>query len=399
MRGLEGRITVVGAGVAGLTCAILLARSGRRVVVREARAQVGRRFHDDFQGIENWSAEQDVLEELAEAGIRLQCELVPVREGRVFDPDGKLHRITASRPLYYLVRRGPAPGSLDRDLLAQALEAGVEIRFGDPVHRVDGPAILATGPRRADAIAVGYLFETDMPDGDWLALSNRLAAFGYAYLLVHRGRGTIATCLFTDFERQEVYLRRTVAFFRRHADLRMRDPRRFGGYANFRLPRRAVQGDHPVIGEQAGFQDPLAGFGLRYAFRSAILAAQSLRAGTDYVEAWRGQLLPLMRTGVVNRFLFDSLGEGGWRRAVGRLADGDTVRVLRRFYRPSPWSRVLFPLARMVYRRPLRDPSCHHLDCECVWCRCGLQQNMYARWQISVTSGGRTRPASEGTEK
>ncbi len=371
-------ITIVGAGVAGLTCAILLARSGRRVVVREARAQVGQRFHDDFQGIENWSAEQDVLEELSEAGIRLQCELVPVREGRVFDPDGKLHRITASRPIYYLVRRGSRPGSLDRDLLAQALEAGVEIRFGDWVRRVDGPAILATGPRRADAIAVGYVFETDMPDGDWLALSDHLAALGYAYLLVHGGHGTVASCLFTDFKREAEYVRRTVAFFREHADLRMRNARRFGGYANFRLPRRAVQGGHPVIGEQAGFQDPLAGFGLRYAFRSAILAARSHQGGIDYAGSWRRELLPLMRVGVVNRFLFNSLGQSGWRRAVGRLAAGDTALVLRRFYRPSLWSRALFPLARMIYRRPLRDPSCDHEECGCVWCRCGLQQKTYA---------------------
>ena len=31
---------------------------------------------------------------------------------------------------------------------------------------------------------------------------------------------------------------------------------------------------HPVIGEQAGFQDALAGFGGRYALRSGTLAAR-----------------------------------------------------------------------------------------------------------------------------
>ncbi len=384
-------ITIVGAGPAGLTCAILLARRGRRVVVREARSQVGLRFHDDFQGIENWSCEEDALAELAASGIRLQCELVPVREGHVFDPDGRLHHITAARPLYYLVRRGSAPGSLDRDLLAQALEAGAEVRFGDRVHRVEGPAILATGPRRADAIAVGYVFDTDMPDGDWLALSDDLAALGYAYLLVHRGHGTLATCLFTDFKREQLYLRRTVAFFRTHAGLRMHNARRFGGYANFRLPRRALQGGRPVVGEQAGFQDALAGFGLRYAFRSAILAVRSELEGDSYPAAWRRELLPLMRTGVVNRFLFNSLGEAGRRRAVDRLVAGDTARVLRRFYRPSLWSRTLFPLARMVYRRPLRDPSCDHQDCECVWCGCGIRQKNDSGRQFSAMSEGRNR--------
>ena len=49
------------------------------------------------------------------------------------------------------------------------------------------------------------------------------------------------------------------------------------------------------------FQDALAGFGLRYAIRSGTLAAHSLLGGTDYTRAWREQLLPGLRAGVVNR--------------------------------------------------------------------------------------------------
>ena len=369
-RGEAEPVTVVGAGPAGLACAIALARACRRVVVREWHVDVGHRFHGDFQGLENWSDEQDVLEELRSVGIEPTFDCQPVSNGTVFAADGERLRVRGRRPIYYLVRRGRGNGTLDQALLRQAEDVGVEVRFGDRVSQVEGKAVLAGGPRHADAIAAGYLFATDMPDGNWLALDNRLAPLGYAYLLVHGGRGTVASCMFTGFKQQAEYVERTVAFFRERVGLEMRDPRPFGGFANFRLPRTAVHGGHLVIGEQAGFQDALAGFGMRYALRSGLLAARSIIDGMDYTRLWRRQLLPLLRSGVVNRFIFNTVGESGWKIALSRLSRGDTGLTLRRFYQSSWVSRLLFPIAWTRYRAQLGDPSCDHVDCECVWCRC-----------------------------
>lgn len=363
-------ITVIGAGPAGIACALVLARAGHRVVVREWHRDVGARFHGDFQGLENWSGQQDVLDELAAAGIEASFEHHAVSQGTVYDSQGMSYRIQSQRPLYYLVRRGGGAGCLDQDLLRQATDAGAEVIFGDRAGEVQGTAVLAIGPRRADAIAVGYVFETDIPDGSWLVLDNGLAPLGYAYLLIHRGRGTVASCMFSGFKRQAEYVARTVTFFRERVGLEMRNPRPFGGFANFRLPRTAVQGGHPVIGEQAGFQDALAGFGMRYALRSGLLAARSILDGTDYTSLWRQELLPLLRAGIVNRFIFNLFGEPGWRVAVRWLSRGDTRLVLQRFYRPSLLSRLLFPVARLRYRAPLGDGSCDHVDCQCVWCQC-----------------------------
>lgn len=363
-------VTVVGAGPAGLGCAIALARAGRSVIVREWHSSVGSRFHGDFQGLENWSDERDVLDELAVAGIEATFEHHPVSQGTIFDSRGNHYRVQSQKPLFYLVRRGAGEGCLDHALLRQAVAVGVDVRFGERADAAQGATVLAIGPRLADAIAVGYVFETDMPDGSWLILDNRLAPLGYAYLLIRGGRGTVASCLFTGFKRQAEYVERTVAAFRERVGLQMRNARPFGGFANFRLPRAAVQGGHPVIGEQAGFQDALAGFGMRYAFRSGLLAARSILDGVDYTSLWRRELLPLLRAGTVNRFLFNLVGEPGWRAAAKSLSQGDTRSVLRRFYRPSVLSRILFPVARLRYRAPLRDRSCDHVDCNCVWCEC-----------------------------
>lgn len=365
----QQEITIVGAGPAGLASAIVLARAGRSVRVRERRSDVGRRFHDDFQGLENWSRDIDVLDEMRAAGLDTDFEYHPITRGTVFDTRGRAHEVRGARPLFYMLRRGSGEGSLDRALLAQARAAGVVVTFNDNVRRLDGPGVLATGPRQATVIAVGKLFETDMPDGAWLALGRRLAPGGYSYLLVARGRGTVASCMFRDFSNQARHVEETIAFFRRHAGLEMRNTRSFGGYGNVRLPRSAQQGGRPVVGEHAGFQDALAGFGIRHAIRSGVLAAQSIIHGHDYRRMWRREIGQYLDAGVSNRLIYGLSGELGVNVALGQLARGDAGRLLRRAYGPTLGKRMILPIARLVYRRMLSDPSCAHVDCSCVWCR------------------------------
>ena len=211
---VRAKITVVGAGPSGLACAIVLARGGAQVVVREWKDRVGHRFHDDFQGLENWTRATDVLEELAAVGIAADFEHHAFDRGAVFDPAGRRHEVRARRPLFYLLRRGEAEGTLDSALLAQARAAGAEVRFGDRVREFDGAGVLAAGPREAGVIAAGHVFETDMADGAWLALGHDVAPGGYAYLLVQGGRGTVASCMFTGFRGQARHVKAAEAFFR-----------------------------------------------------------------------------------------------------------------------------------------------------------------------------------------
>jgi flavin-dependent dehydrogenase len=367
----QNDITIVGAGPSGLACAIVLAKAGRRVTVREWKRNVGHRFHDDFQGLENWTRDTDVLDELARAGIAADFEHHTFVTGTVFDPAGHRYPVRGKRPLFYLLRRGPANGTLDRALLDQALAAGAELRFNDRVREFDGAGVLAAGPRQAGIIAAGHLFDTDMQDSAWLALGHAIAPGGYAYLLVQGGRGTVASCMFTGFRDQARYVAATAAFFRANAGLEMRNPRPFGGYGNMRLPATAMQGGHPVVGEQAGFQDALAEFGMRYAIRSGVLAAQSILDCGDYAARWQAELGPWLKAGVVNRLIFNLAGEPGMKLAIGRLARADAGGLLQRAYGPSPFKRFLMPVAQRWFRAPLADPSCNHVGCDCVWCQHG----------------------------
>jgi len=366
----EAPVEIAGAGPAGLAAAITLAQAGRRVVVYETQKEVGHRFGGDFQGLENWSTREDVLQVLETLGLTTDFNAMPCLNGTVFDPAGKSYEFNSDEPIFYLVERGSGFGTIDSALLRQAQALGVEVRFNSRLRHMSGDGILAAGPRAADAIAVGYHFETDMTNGFWAICDDELAPQGYSYLLVMNGRGTIKTCMFSDFKRETLYVQRTLEAFKRLVGLEMYNLQFHGGSGNFRIPRSAYSGRHPVIGEQAGFQDTLWGFGMRLAISSGVLAAQSLLSGDNYDTLWKRDLKPQMETSVVNRALYSLAGKCGYGFFLRQLVSRPNLREsLRSQYQPFWPKRLLAPWARFCYQSRRKDVSCNHVDCHCIWCR------------------------------
>ncbi len=79
----------------------------------------------------------------------------------------------------------------------------------------------------------------------------------------------------------------------------------------------------------------------------------------------------MQKTSLVNRFLYERLGNGGYGHVIKRLAGMDTIRELGRQYRPSFLKSILYPFAAIRYKSRLVDKGCHSDGCTCVWCRCG----------------------------
>ncbi len=107
---------VVGAGPAGLTAAITLAQAGWRVSVFHRDPVVGRRFHGDFQGLENWSVEEDVVEMFQRMGLQVPGFFRPFREAVFYGPNQERAEVNFPRPLFYVVKRGPVEDSLEQAL-------------------------------------------------------------------------------------------------------------------------------------------------------------------------------------------------------------------------------------------------------------------------------------------
>lgn len=253
------RVHIIGAGPASLVAAINLAGAGMESVIHEQKSDVGSRFNGDFQGIENWSTDMDALDFLSSIGISINFLCEPYYNGQFYGPSLKKYVIETSRPLFYLVKRGTGPDTLDQGLKRQAIESGVKVQWNDKVERAQyQTTIVGTGPRAADVIAKGIIFGTSHPDACCGFLDNRIAPKGYAYLLINKGRATFATVLYEDFPKTKDYYLRAFEIMKRVIEIEIIEPKEFGGYGNFALNRNSRNKSNVLpVGEAAGFQDAL----------------------------------------------------------------------------------------------------------------------------------------------
>ena len=83
-----------------MAAAIVLAKAGYRVSIHEQRSAVGGRFHDDYQGLENWSRADDALTEIGDAGIEANWWHKPFHGGTLYDPSLRPINITSPEPLF-----------------------------------------------------------------------------------------------------------------------------------------------------------------------------------------------------------------------------------------------------------------------------------------------------------
>ncbi|MFZ2455913.1 MAG: NAD(P)-binding protein [Candidatus Altiarchaeia archaeon] len=299
-------IRILGAGISGLAAAINLARAGYPVDVYERNSDCGRRFLGDMQGIDNYYPEKDVLVILREMNIETNFQYYPLDRMVLTNCVIKKNIGPLKRPGHYLVKRGPEPGTLDQGLKEQALAAGVRLHFNEAIPETDAD-IVATGPlgRSLAGIAKGIVFKTKKEDMAVTVCNDALAYKGYSYLLIREGYGCMVSVVFGDFKKIGGCFDATRKYFIKDLSLDIKDPGPVGGVGCFSIGAPLKKGKTLYIGEAAGLQDFVAGFGMLFAFRSGYLAARCIIEGKDYASAAELEFWDQRRTSVVNRYVYE----------------------------------------------------------------------------------------------
>ncbi|MBI4010554.1 MAG: NAD(P)/FAD-dependent oxidoreductase [Candidatus Aenigmarchaeota archaeon] len=348
------QFNILGAGLSGLSAAINLAEAGFKVNVFDVRKDSGARFEGDLQGLENWTNEISILEDLKEMNIKVNFHCNPFK--KVFLTDGrKTSEINFSRPMFYLVKRGTMVDSIDQGLKRQAIDKGVQISYNTKFEsKAD---IIATGPKpsgRLFGIDRGIVFDTEIEDTAVAIVNTEATYKAYSYLLVTEGYGCIATVLYDKFHLVNKCLERTKEIAIKLFDVKIKNEKGVGGIGNFIYPQKLQENDSLFVGEAGGLQEALWGFGMRYAMTSGYLAANSITQGLQYKKLVDEKFDNQFKASIVNRFMWEiMIGKAiNWLKFNYKTySKKDTLKFFNKLYNFTlTYQKLLYPIAYLWFK-------------------------------------------------
>lgn len=331
-------IRIIGGGIAGLTAAINLSKAGIEVEVHERKTFCGKHTND-FQFVENWIFDKDALNDLEAMDILVDFYYKPLFSHEFLSPSLKKFIGISSKPLMYLVKRGHSKDSIDQTLTRQASANGVKIIYESNLS-ISQADIVACGIKNPSFIAMGLKFPCNYPEKSIVLLDDTLSYKFYSYFIVNDQVGEIVCLNPIEMKDHKRRLDDTVDRFEKilKADIHSRTEI-FSAPVNFYFLKKANINKQYYIGEAAGFQDCLAGFGMLYAIKSGYLAAKSIIEDCDYDPLWREVMLKPMQISAVNRKLYEKLSNAGYEKLIDLL--NSTNPVIRKLIGGSDLRNIM----------------------------------------------------------
>ncbi len=298
-------INVTGAGPSGLSAAIELVKNDIDVTVYEKEKTVGFKFAGSYQFIFIPGSNVDgniFLNSVVSPKAITKMFHIPIHTIKVTCLN-KTIEYRSVKPIFWAVKRGAGADTIDTALLKTAEQAGVELKFESTSTK---PIIEATGGKIPSGIAREFIFDTNVNDTFHIILDKRIAPGGYAYLCVIKGKATLCTAVTKNMDKIIEFSNCSLDIFSGLYNLKPTNVHAQTNYVSFDIPESYYTEKSIMVGECAGLQDALFGFGLWYSISSGILAAQSIIYDFDYdIEAGK-MFTPLLKTGKINRMLYET---------------------------------------------------------------------------------------------
>jgi len=308
-------ISILGAGISGLTAAVCLSFSGKNVVIYEKESDVGLNYKNELQAYKNYDhKELDSLITLQEIGLEVRPYSEIHKVIKYSSDNTKREIIDKKNPIYYLFLRGSKKEnlpSIEMQLKQQAKELGVKFVFSKSIDNCD---IIATGTRRPNILSYGGVFNNvSMENAVYVLYDFKFAPKGYIYVLpYHDKKALIANVCFdkTGMNKVKNLFNRLLKENKEIKEIIKNSELLYtrygtGGYDRDLLRENRQNGFS--IGEAGGFIDPARGFGLKYAFLSGYLVAKAINENLSFEELWQKRFGKELKQGYERRAIFNKL--------------------------------------------------------------------------------------------
>ena len=150
------------------------------------------------------------------------------------------------------------------------------------------------------------------------------------------------------------YLQKAEGAFRRATDFDMHNKRFFSAVLNIQLREKYVENNRMFIGEAAGIQDAFWGFGIRVAITCGYLAARAIIEGKNYDSLMKRYLIQRFKATIVNRFVFEFLGNFGYKHILFKIFESNSRKAFRDMYTYSFFKKLVYPVAKIVAQNRIK---------------------------------------------
>lgn len=332
---MRDRITVAGAGLAGLFAALRLAKAGREVEVIDAKSRIAPSSGPHTEALRDYVGDE-TLQELRRHGFDVDpfgSIETTVRKSERFE------NVLRGRA-YHLFLRGREPETVDQELYRRCQDAGVAFTFGAKFGSTTRADIVATGPPPGgfNVLGAGFTFSAEGSNLDhktaYALLDNNVAPGGYLVVTPGIAYHSIYSVAWGELDYDRLLKMTEAGASKPWVKAIFGSSKRIGrihGKAYFAQDpiSTAERGGMRYVGEAGGFQDAIAGFGFRYAVLTASLAVDSILTGTSYAALLRKTFGDDFTTASVVRKKLDAFTNADFDRLVQSMGPTMTVDEYR----------------------------------------------------------------------